>query len=60
LGPLGGVMPSPGAPTSPSGFGEHFVTDALINRAATIYGGSNEIQRNIVGKVAFSRQGPLL
>jgi alkylation response protein AidB-like acyl-CoA dehydrogenase len=53
-------MPSPGAPTSPSGFGEHFVTDALINRAATIYGGSNEIQRNIVGKVAFSRQGPLL
>ena len=60
LGPLGAVMPSATAPRSPSGYGEHFVTDALINRAATIYGGSNEIQRNIVGKVAFSRQGPLL
>ena len=60
LGPLGGVMPSADAPRSPSGYGAHFVTDALINRAATIYGGSNEIQRNIVAKVAFSRQGPLL
>ena len=53
-------MPSADAPRSPSGYGAHFVTDALINRAATIYGGSNEIQRNIVAKVAFSRQGPLL
>ncbi len=60
LGPIGAVLPSPGSPRSPSGYGEAFLTDALINRAATIYGGSNEIQHNIVAKVAFSRQGPLL
>ncbi len=60
LGPAGAIMPAPGVPGTACGRGRSFLTDALLYRAASIYAGSNEIQRNIVAKVAFSRQGPLL
>jgi alkylation response protein AidB-like acyl-CoA dehydrogenase len=56
LGPLGAIAPADGAPAHASGMGRHFVTDALFFRAASIYGGANEIQRNIVAK-AMLRPG---
>jgi alkylation response protein AidB-like acyl-CoA dehydrogenase len=54
LGPLGAAGDE--GPAHPSGRGRHFVTDALFYRAASIYGGANEIQRNIVAK-AILRPG---
>ena len=33
--------------------GKHIVADYLNNRAASIYGGSNEVQRNILAKMAL-------
>jgi alkylation response protein AidB-like acyl-CoA dehydrogenase len=59
LGALAEIMPSDNAPGTRSGRGKHFLTDALLNRAATIYSGSNEIQRNIVSQILFSRTGGL-
>jgi alkylation response protein AidB-like acyl-CoA dehydrogenase len=50
LGPWASVWPDEEAPVHPSGTGRHVVVDALFFRAASIYGGSNEIQRNIVAK----------
>jgi alkylation response protein AidB-like acyl-CoA dehydrogenase len=57
LGALAEIMPSPDAPVPASGRGRTFLTDALLYRAATIYGGSNEIQKNLVARIAFSGQG---
>lgn len=49
------VMPTP--PPAPTDVWADYVpgrtTVALINRAATIYGGSKQIQKNIVAKLAF-------
>jgi alkylation response protein AidB-like acyl-CoA dehydrogenase len=50
LGPWGAVWPDDAAPAHPSCAGRHLVVDALFFRAASIYGGANEIQRNIVAK----------
>jgi alkylation response protein AidB-like acyl-CoA dehydrogenase len=50
LGPLGAVWPDDDAPAHPSGAGRHLVVDALFYRAGSIFGGANEIQRNIVAK----------
>jgi alkylation response protein AidB-like acyl-CoA dehydrogenase len=50
LGPWGAVWPDDEAPAHPSGAGRHLVVDALFFRAASIYGGANEVQRNIVAK----------
>jgi alkylation response protein AidB-like acyl-CoA dehydrogenase len=49
LGQLGAVWPDD-APPHPSGAGRHLVVDALFYRAGSIFGGSNEIQRNIIAK----------
>jgi alkylation response protein AidB-like acyl-CoA dehydrogenase len=54
LGPLAELMPSPDRPQIAGGRGENILTDALIFRAASIYGGTNEIQKNIVSKILFS------
>jgi alkylation response protein AidB-like acyl-CoA dehydrogenase len=50
LGPLAAIWPDEEAPAHPSGAGQHLAVDALFFRAASIYGGANEIQRNIVAK----------
>lgn len=50
LGHGASVWPDDVAPAHPSGAGRHLVQDALFFRAASIYGGANEIQRNIVAK----------
>jgi alkylation response protein AidB-like acyl-CoA dehydrogenase len=50
LGSLAAVWPDDDAPTHPSGAGGKMVVDALFYRAGSIYGGANEIQRNIVAK----------
>lgn len=50
LGSLAAAWPDEAAPSHPSGAGRYLVVDALFFRAASIYGGSNEIQRNIVAK----------
>jgi alkylation response protein AidB-like acyl-CoA dehydrogenase len=50
LGQFGAVWPDDAAPAHLSGAGRHLVQDALFFRAASIYGGANEIQRNIIAK----------
>jgi len=50
LGPLAAAWPDDDAPAHPSGAGQKLVVDALFFRAGSIYGGANEIQRNIVSK----------
>lgn len=50
LGSLAAVWPDDAAPAHPSGAGSKLVVDALFYRAGSIYGGANEIQRNIVAK----------
>ncbi len=57
LGPLGAAMPSAHTPLADCGRGKWFLTDALLYRACSIYGGTNEIQRNLVAKVLFSHPG---
>jgi len=51
LGTFGAVWPDDDAPTRASGAGGKLVVDALFYRAGSIYGGANEIQRNIVAKL---------
>ena len=50
LGPLASIDVDDDAPVHSSGAGRHLVTDALFYRAASIFGGTNEIQRNIVAR----------
>jgi alkylation response protein AidB-like acyl-CoA dehydrogenase len=50
LGPLAAAWPDEDAPVHPSGAGAKLVADALFYRAGSIYGGANEIQRNILAK----------
>ena len=50
LGPLAEIRSGEGAPQHPSGRGRHMAGDALFYRAASIYGGTNEVQRNIIAK----------
>jgi alkylation response protein AidB-like acyl-CoA dehydrogenase len=50
LGTLGAAWPDDDAPVHPSGAGQKLVVDALFYRAGSIFGGANEIQRNIVSK----------
>jgi alkylation response protein AidB-like acyl-CoA dehydrogenase len=50
LDTLAAVWPDGDAPAHPSGAGRKLVVDALFFRAGSIYGGANEIQRNIVAK----------
>jgi alkylation response protein AidB-like acyl-CoA dehydrogenase len=50
LGILAAAWPDNDAPAHASGAGGKLVMDALFARAASIYGGANEIQRNIVAK----------
>jgi alkylation response protein AidB-like acyl-CoA dehydrogenase len=50
LGALAAVWPDGDAPAHPSGAGSKLVVDALFFRAGSIYGGANEVQRNIVAK----------
>ncbi|MGF7150156.1 alkylation response protein AidB-like acyl-CoA dehydrogenase [Sphingomonas zeicaulis] len=49
--------PQPVAPPAPTAAWQDYVpgrtTVALINRAATIYGGTKQIQKNILAKLAF-------
>ncbi len=53
LGALGEARSSAEAPIHPSGAGEHFVGDAIFSRATTIYGGTSEVQRNIVSRLVL-------
>ncbi|MEN9316170.1 MAG: hypothetical protein RIS35_2563, partial [Pseudomonadota bacterium] len=59
LGDLGAALHShsglalPGAAV-PDGDAEGVVSEFLFRRAATIYGGSNEVQKNIIAKLLFS------
>jgi len=50
LGPLAAAWPDDDAPAHASGAGAKLVVDALFYRAGSIYGGANEIQRNIIAK----------
>jgi len=50
LGRFAAAWPDDDAPVHPSGAGAKLVVDALFYRAGSIYGGANEIQRNIVAK----------
>jgi len=50
LGILAAAWPDDEAPAHASGAGGKLVVDALFARASSIYGGANEIQRNIVAK----------
>jgi len=50
LGILAVAWPDDASPAHPSGAGSKLVVDALFARASSIYGGANEIQRNIVAK----------
>jgi alkylation response protein AidB-like acyl-CoA dehydrogenase len=50
LGELGSVAPAANAPVHRSGHGRTLVKDALFYRAASIYGGTNEIQRNLIAR----------
>ncbi len=57
LGVHAEVRSAEGAPVHPSGVGRHFGTDSLFFRAATIYGGANEVQRNIIAKALLRGAG---
>jgi alkylation response protein AidB-like acyl-CoA dehydrogenase len=51
LGIFAASWPDDDAPVHPSGAGSKLVVDALFARATSIYGGANEVQRNIVAKI---------
>jgi alkylation response protein AidB-like acyl-CoA dehydrogenase len=51
LGIFAAAWPDDDAPVHPSGAGRKLVVDALFARASSIYGGANEVQRNIVAKI---------
>jgi len=51
LGIFAAAWPDDDAPVHPSGAGAKLVVDALFARATSIYGGANEVQRNIVAKI---------
>jgi len=51
LGIFASAWPDDDAPVHPSGSGDKLVADALFARATSIYGGANEVQRNIVAKI---------
>jgi alkylation response protein AidB-like acyl-CoA dehydrogenase len=53
LGTLATLEPGDGVPKHASGTGGHLVNDELFFRSASIFGGSNEIQRNIIAKALF-------
>lgn len=56
LGPLAEIMPATHAPAASCGRGSTMLRDALLYRAASIYSGSNEVQRNVVAKALFDVQ----
>jgi alkylation response protein AidB-like acyl-CoA dehydrogenase len=53
LGTLAMLQPGDDVPRHASGTGDHLVSDELFFRSASIFGGSNEIQRNIIAKALF-------
>lgn len=57
LGAYAEIRAGDGAPVHPSGIGRHFGTDSLFFRAASIYGGANEVQRNIIAKALLRGTG---
>jgi alkylation response protein AidB-like acyl-CoA dehydrogenase len=59
LGPLGDVDAADDVPAHRSGAGRHLVRDALFYRAASIYGGTNEVQRNIIAKALLGSGGEI-
>ena len=54
LGPLAEARSSPSSPRHGSGQGDHFVTDSLFYRAMSIYGGSSEIQRELIARTVLN------
>jgi alkylation response protein AidB-like acyl-CoA dehydrogenase len=55
LGPLAEARSSPQAPRHAAGVGEHFVNDSLFYRAMSIYGGSSEIQRELIARTVLAQ-----
>jgi alkylation response protein AidB-like acyl-CoA dehydrogenase len=60
MGPSASIMPSDAAPQIAEGRSRNIVGDGLIFRAASIYGGTNEIQRNIMAKLLLSLDGGVI